>query len=156
MGKLISGFILMAALIAGIAIYYLQVYGFYEDVKVAPGTAVSLTLLETGQPDPIITDDFKAIDGTSSPIRYRACFTTSQSTAMMTETYTLYDHAEPLTGPNWFDCYNASEIGEALEKGTALAFLAKKDVADGVDRVVAIMEDGRGFVWHQLNEKYAE
>ena len=36
------------------------------------------------------------------------------------------------------------------------AYLAQADIHDGFDRVVAIFDDGRGFAWHQLNEKYAE
>jgi hypothetical protein len=61
-----------------------------------------------------------------------------------------------LTGPAWFGCYDAVEIGEALERGEAFAFMSEVNIRDGVDRVIAVFPDGRGFAWHQLNEKYRE
>ena len=69
----------------------------------------------------------------------------------MTETYELYDDAEPLTAPAWFDCFDAAEVGLALEEGRALAFLGTFNVQYGIDRIVAVTEDGKGFVWHQIN-----
>ena len=75
------------------------------------------------------------------------------SLAMMTETYEPYEAAEPLVAPSWFECFNAMAIGEALESGEALAFLGAKNIEHGVDRVVAVFGDGRGYVWHQVNEE---
>ncbi len=150
-GKIIGGGIVALALVAGIAIYYLQVYYYYEEVD-ASVEEVALTLLG-GAPEPILAENVEAIDATSSPIRYRACFTTPQSLAMLTETYEMYEGAEPLVAPHWFKCFDAMEVGKALEDGRALAFLGQKNIAHGVDRVVAIHEDGRGFVWHQVNEE---
>ena len=94
-----------------------------------------------------------SVDKNSSPLGFRACFEVENSLAMVTETYTLIE-AVPLEAPVWFDCFDADALGLALEEGRALAFLGTRDIADGVDRVVAIMDDGRGFAWHQLNEKY--
>ena len=34
----------------------------------------------------------------------------------------------------------------------AMTSLAHADIRNGVDRVVAVLEDGRAFTWHQLNE----
>jgi len=151
MGKILAGAILISALVAGAAMYYLQVYHFYEEVAADGTNDVVLTSLITGAPEPVLYDNFTAIDANSSPIRYRACFTTAMSHAMLTETYELYERAEPLTAPDWFDCYDAQAIGLALEEGRALAFLGQRDVIYGVDRVVAITEDGRGYAWHQIN-----
>ncbi|ARE85099.1 Histidine kinase [Roseovarius sp. EC-HK134] len=151
MGKILAGAILISALVAGAAMYYLQVYHFYEEVAADGTNDVVLTSLVTGAPEPVLYDNFTAIDANSSPIRYRACFTTAMSHAMLTETYELYERAEPLTAPDWFDCYDAQAIGLALEEGRALAFLGQRDVIYGVDRVVAITEDGRGYAWHQIN-----
>jgi len=86
----------------------------------------------------------------------RACFTTPLGEPYLSETYAAYDSAEPLTAPGWFDCFDARAIGEALEAGSALAFLGERDISHGVDRVIAIFGDGRGFAWHQLNETFAE
>lgn len=154
-GKILAGMIVVTALIAGVALYYLQVYAYYDDVEVTENP-VQLTSLVSGDPESIVADSFEGIDSESSPLRYRACFTTIHSHAMLSETYVPYDDAVPLTAPKWFDCYDAVEIGEALEAGTALAYMGEADITYGFDRVIAIMEDGRGFVWHQLNECGAE
>ncbi|UYV38471.1 DUF6446 family protein [Rhodobacteraceae bacterium D3-12] len=150
-GKLVGGFIVLVAAIAGAAIYYLQVYAFYEEVSVTGTDDVMLTSLVSGQAEPILYEDFKAINATSSPIRYRACFTTAQSQAMMTETYEPYATPEPRVAPDWFDCFDAEAIGQALEKGDAIAFLGQSNVVYGIDRVVAVYPDGRGYAWHQIN-----
>lgn len=154
-GKIVGSFIVITALAFGAVVYYTQVYAFYETVA-GDEAEISLVNLATGTPEPIVIDNFEGIDGTSSPIRYRACFTTGMSFAAITETYTEYEGATPLTAPGWFDCFDAVAIGAALESGEAVAFLGQKDIQDGVDRVVAIYPDGRAFAWHQLNEKYAD
>lgn len=147
-------FIVLTAVVGGGAMYWLQVYGYYDEVAVSGTDDVQMTLVVTGQPEAILYENFQAIDSTSSPIRYRACFTTTMSAGLLTETYELFEKAEPLTAPKWFDCFDAVEIGHAIEQGDALTFMGTKNVMDGIDRVVAILPDGRGFVWHQLNEKW--
>jgi hypothetical protein len=149
-GKTVGIGLLIFSLIAGAGLYYLQVYHYYEPLE--PPDAVSLTNVATGEPEEIIADDITAIDATSSPIRYRACFTTPMDHALLTEAYAEVEGATPLVAPAWFDCFDAVEIGQALADGTALAFMGHENIEYGVDRIVAIMEDGRGFVWHELNE----
>ncbi|MFD1157018.1 DUF6446 family protein [Roseovarius aestuarii] len=151
-GKILAGVILITALVAGAAMYYLQVYHFYDEVAATGTDDVQMVSLVSGQSEPVLYDNFTAIDASSSPIRYRACFTTTMSTAMLTETYEYYEAAEPLTGPDWFDCFDAEALGAEIEDGTALAFLGEKDIQYGIDRVVAVTDDGRGYVWHQINE----
>lgn len=141
---------MLLALIGGIAIYYLQVYHWYEPVA-EDSVAIQLISVATGEPEDIIADEFQGIDAESSPLRFRACFTTPMNHSVLTETYQLVDDAVPLTAPDWFDCYDASQIGADLESGTALAFLSQENIASGVDRIVAIYDDGRAFAWHQLN-----
>jgi Family of unknown function (DUF6446) len=151
-GKIVAGFIVVLSLIAGAAIYYLQVYAYYENVVSQGDDDVMLTSLMSGEPEPILYENFEAITATSSPIRYRACFTTSQSIAMLSETFEHYENAEPLVAPNWFDCFDAVALGEAIESGEAVPFLGQKNLEYGIDRVVAVLPDGRGFVWHQIND----
>ena len=43
------------------------------------------------------------------------------------------------------------EVGTALENGEAIAFLSVENVTYGIDRVAAILPDGRGVLWHQIN-----
>lgn len=151
-GKILGVAILLTAVVAGVAMYYLQVYHFYDEITPNGADDVQLTSLVSGEAEPVLYDDFRGIDATSSPIRYRACFTTSMSHAMLTETYAFYENPEPLTAPDWFDCFDAPALGAALEDGSALAFLGQKDVQYGIDRIVAITEDGRGYAWQQINE----
>jgi hypothetical protein len=142
---------MLSAVIAGAALYYLQVYGFYEEVN-ADAVEVRMVSLVTEQPEAIIAANLRVIDADSSPIRFRACFETTSSLAMLTETYVAYDKAVPRNAPGWFDCFDAEAIAAELKSGTALAFLGEKNVNFGVDRVVVVTEDGRGYAWHELND----
>lgn len=150
-GKIPALVITMFALIAGAAVYYLQEYAYYDSVSFAPGNEISLTLIESGLPEPILAEGIEGIDADSSPLRFRACFHTPMTQAMLTETYKTYDGAVPLIAPSWFGCFDANAIGEALEKGEAIAFLSQANIAPQVDRVVAVFPDGRAFAWHQLS-----
>ncbi|MFN4154679.1 MAG: DUF6446 family protein [Paracoccaceae bacterium] len=150
-GKIAAGAIVISAAVAGVAIWYLQIYAFYEPVSFTPGQEITLTTIEGGQPEPILAEGVTGIDADSSPLRFRACFTTPLTQAMLSETYVAYEGAVPLVAPGWFDCFNAVEIGTALERGEALAFLSQASVAADIDRVVAVFPDGRAFAWHQLN-----
>lgn len=149
-GKIVGGFIVIVAAVAGIAMYWLQEYAFYTDAVFQPGAEIKLTLIENGQAEPILADNVTGIDANSSPLRFRACFHTPLSQAMLSETYAPYEAAVPLNGPTWFDCFDAEAIGEALEKGEALAFLSEAAIAPQIDRVVAVFPDGRAFAWHQI------
>jgi hypothetical protein len=152
-GKVVGGIIVLSALLTGAAVFYLQEYAFYKPVlATAPAAEIRLTSVETGQPEPILAEGFEGIDADSSPLRFRGCFHTPLSLALLTETFTVYDQATPLNGPNWFGCFDAARIGADLESGAAVAFLSEHEIRPGVDRVVAIYPDGRAYAWHQLNE----
>lgn len=155
-GKLAVGFIVIVSLLGGAFLYYTQVYAYYKPVAFQPGAEIKLTPVVGNSPEPILTEDVTGIDGDSSPIRFRACFTTPMTLAMLSETYRTYERAEPLNAPGWFDCFDATAIGTALEEGEALAFLSEANIHPGVDRVVAVFGDGRAFAWHQLNPSTQE
>jgi len=138
----------MFALVAGAAMYYLQVYAYYDEVEVGN---VQLTSVITGEAEDILFENFKGIDSNSSPVRYRACYDTPSSLAMLTETYVIYDNAEPLVAPDWFDCFDAQALGADLESGVAIAFLGVENIQYGIDRIVAVYPDGRALAWHQIN-----
>jgi hypothetical protein len=149
-GKLVGGFIVLTALLAGGAMYYLQEYAYYSPVSFIPGDEIELTALASGLPEAIPVMDLQGIDATSSPLRFRACFTTVLDQPTLTEGFKVYDQAVPLNAPGWFTCFDAARIGAALESGEAIAFLGKADVARDVDAVVAVFPDGHGYAWHQL------
>lgn len=151
MGKFLAGVIVISALVAGASLYYLQVYAYYEELPGQGFGDVQMTRIDGRVVEPVLYTDFQAIDSDSSPIRYRACFQTAMTAAMMTETYVSYPKAEPRNAPVWFDCFNAQDIGAAIKDGRALTFLGQENIIYGIDRVVAILPDGRGFVWHQIN-----
>lgn len=154
-GKILGTFIVGAALVAGAALYYLQVYAYYKPVDLA-AVDLRLTSAATGAPDTFRYDNLQAIDADSSPLRFRACMTTTESLAALAEKFAVYDGAEPLVAPGWFDCFDAAEVGAALEEDRAVAFLARRDIRDGVDRVVAVLDDGRAFAWHQLYRSHEQ
>jgi hypothetical protein len=57
----------------------------------------------------------------------------------------------PLVAPGWFDCFDAAAIGADLAAGRAAAVLGEANVTYGIDRVLALYPDGRGYAWHQIN-----
>ncbi|MDK3071845.1 DUF6446 family protein [Sedimentitalea sp. JM2-8] len=152
LGKLVALFLLVSAILAAGALYYLQVYWFYAEVTPAPGQDVLLMPLNGEMPEPVSYADFTAIDADSSPIRYRACFTTTESLDRLRATFVEVESVTPRNAPGWFDCFDAESLGRELEAGTATAFLSIKNVHYGVDRITAISRGGNGYVWHELND----
>lgn len=150
-GRLVGLAILAAAVIAGAALYYLQVYGYYEEL--APEEIPAVTLLAPdGTSVPLPARDLSAIDAGSSPIRYRACFRTEARPEELAARFVEIPGVVPRNAPGWFDCFDAAAIGAMLDSGEARAFVSEKNVHYGVDRIVAVARDGRGFVWHELND----
>lgn len=150
-GKLLAIILVVCAVTAGVGMYYLQVYGFYYEVESKPGEDVVLLSATTEQTEPIEYSQFQAIDADSSPIRFRACFETDLRPDQLAEAFMPADKPEPLTAPGWFDCYDAVSLADALKSGKASAFIGTKNIHYGVDRIVAVTEDGKGYIWHSLN-----
>lgn len=115
-------------------------------VSAAVPAEVALTAIETGQPEPILTEDWQAGPGALG------CFRTPLSLALLTETFALYDAAAPRPGPQAPPCFDAARIGADLASGAAVAFLGARNITPGVDRVVAVYPDGRAYVWQQPND----
>ncbi|MEX0306761.1 MAG: DUF6446 family protein [Ruegeria sp.] len=149
-GKLLALILVFSAVLAGAGMYYLQVYGFYYEVEPRPGQDVALLTQGAEAPEVIAYSDFRAIDADSSPIRYRACFKTDLTPDQMADLVPV-ESPEPLTAPGWFDCYDAVALADALKSGQAQAFIGTKNIHYGVDRIVAVTEDGKGYIWHALN-----
>jgi hypothetical protein len=149
-GRIAVAAIVITAVVGGIGLWYTAERAFYEPVAFTPGEEIRLVPLASDQPEAIVVGDIQGIDAASSPLKFRACFTTPLSLAMLSETYQPYEGAVPLVAPSNFPCFDATEIGEALERGEALAFLSEPGIRPQVDRVVAVFGDGRAFAWHQL------
>lgn len=141
-GRTATVLILVTAVLGGALLFWLQVWGYYR----AMPADTKLTVMVGGVPQPLPMEGFQGIDADSSPIRFRACFTA--------EVPAEADPAPapvPLMAPFWFDCFDAGEIGRALATGQARAVLSARDIHWGIDRVIAILPDGRAFAWHQIN-----
>ncbi len=151
LGKFLTVLLLGSALAAGAGMYYLQVYGYYDEVALTPGEDVVLLPLGGDTPKPIAYADFQAIDADSSPIRYRACFTTKLRPQELAQLFQVSEQKDPRNAPGWFDCFDAQALGDALHEGRAVAFVSVKNIFYGVDRIVAVTDQGQGFAWHELN-----
>ncbi|MBF9043875.1 histidine kinase [Rhodobacterales bacterium HKCCE4037] len=151
-GRLLVIVIVLVTAVFGIALWWFVNYAYYEEtdelalvVQRGDGTGIELPLAAEG-------NAVRAIDASSSPLRFRACFTlpTEQAADLLDQAF-AYDDPVPLGAPGWFDCFDAVAIGTAIERDEAHAFLIQRDIARGVDRVGALFPDGRGYAWHQLN-----
>jgi hypothetical protein len=153
MGKFLAILLVGSAVIGGVAMYYLQVYGFYRTLD--PAQVTMAVTRADGVEETLPLRDAQAIDSDSSPIRYRACATVAGD---LPDAAGLvpYPGAVPLTAPGWFSCFDAAAIGAALETGAAQAYLSQAHTPWGVDRVIALFPDGRAFVWPQINRCGAE
>jgi len=150
--RIMAASLVLSGVLAGAGIYYTQVYAFYDEVPATGPADVTLVPRAGGAPVPVAHSFFEAIDSDSSPIRYRACFVTDVPLAELRETFAPYPDAIPRNAPSWFSCFDAPAIGGALEAGAAQAFLGQKNVGYGVDQVVVVTENGRGYIWHDLND----
>lgn len=132
----------------GVALWYTQTRAYYD-----PLTLTELSVAGAdGQAITLALEDFSGIDADTSPLRFRACFRlVDAEVSTLIARAVPHPDATPLIAPAWFDCYDGAQIGADLENGTATALTGQVEIARGVDRVVAIYPDGRGFAWHQLN-----
>ena len=150
-GKIISVILLSCAILAGAGLYYLQVFHYYERL---PSEGAQVTAMaRDGAPRPLPISGFEAIDADSSPIRYRACFDTSLSLEVAVQTFEPYGgRTAPRRAPWWFGCFDADALGAQISAGQAQVFTSLRNLEFGIDRVVAITADGRGYIWHEVNE----
>lgn len=150
-GKLAVIAIVLAALLTGGGIWYTQEYYYYQ--KITPGSAASKITIATPDGEvPLDTIAFEGIDADSSPLRWRAC---AQMSGTLPDAVP-FDDPTPLVGPNWFECFDAAQIGADLESGAAKAVLSRAEIHPDVDRILAVYPDGKIFGWHQYNDKSPE
>lgn len=150
MGKFAVILILGTALLMGAGLWYAQTHGYYAEIE----GPVTLTLATDEGLVTLPATEVRAISSQSSPLGFRACFAHDLSLdAVQSElSATPLPGAAPTIAPPWFDCFDADAIGALLASGEARAFTAFENVAFGVDRIVALTDDGRGWGWHQLND----
>lgn len=151
-GKIFGSMLILTAALAGLAMWYLQVYGLYDEVDEITGAQSLVITTTNGDIRPLPVSDFHGIEKDGVPIGWRGCFTLDGAV----DDAQPYPNPTPLIGPNWFRCYSARAITGDLETGAVRAVLSQHNIRPGIDRVIAIYPDGRAFGWHQLNDEAEE
>ncbi|MGL6209915.1 MAG: DUF6446 family protein, partial [Paracoccaceae bacterium] len=82
-GKIVAGGIVVISVLGGAAMYWLQVYAHYVPVTFTPGAEILLTPIIGEVPEAIVVADVQGINADTSPLRFRACFTTPLSLATL-------------------------------------------------------------------------
>ncbi len=146
--RIVISALLAFALLSGVLMWYLQVYAYYDELT--PAQVGEVTVLDDrAAPITVAVSNLRAIDSNSSPIRFRACMDIEDASAF--DNAVIHERAEPLVAPGWFDCYDARDVGEALEIGQARAYVWKLNEPYGIDRILAVMPGGRALAWNQIN-----
>ena len=150
MGKITVILILGTALAVGAGIWYTQTRAYYAPVD----GPVTLTIDGRDGLSALPATDIRAIASSASPLGFRACFTLDGDPDALAAELSPAPRgdAAPTIAPGWFDCFDAGEVEAMLIQGTATAYTAYPNAQYGVDRMVALAQDGRGWVWHQLND----
>jgi len=154
-GRATAIVIVVLTALFGVALWYFQTQAYYVEVTADDPAGQIAVALQDGTAPMLDMTGFTGIDADTSPLRFRGCFTVADPAALAA-TALPYPDPTPLNAPAWFDCYDATTIGEALETGAAQAYTGQIDYVDGVDRVIAVFPEGRGYAWHQLNDSFAE
>ena len=140
--RLVIGLLLFAA-VFGVALYWFQVFAFYErtsgtDTLPVPGAPVAIA-------------DYDGIDSASSPLKLRGCFRVDPASVAALPVAAA---PTPLVAPFWFRCFDAGALTRDLAAGAATARLVAHDLPEGFDLMVAVYPDGRGYLWRQLNDRF--
>ena len=142
-GKRFILLFLCSVVIFTAALLYFQNYAYYDSIDIRQNILLGKKRYEISY--------YQGIDSESSGLKLRECFVVDILDGI---NLPKYEKPTPLTAPFWFKCFNAERITKDLEDGKASAFLFKKDEFDGIDNVIAVYPDGRGYRWRQLNSKY--
>ncbi len=144
-GKILVITLLSFSLVFGFILYYFQVFSYYSKVEGLDHIFVDGKKINVEQ--------YYGLDSSISGLKLRGCFKVNVEDF---KSFKTYKKATPLQAPFWFNCFDNEKIQKSLENNNASAFLAKENELDGIDRIVAIYSDGRGYQWRQLNSKYME
>ncbi len=136
MGKLAVLLILGAALAMGAGLYYAQTRGYYAAIE----GPVTLTLETDTGLVAIPATEVQAIASNASPLGFRACFAHGLDLAAAVTDLAPIPAIDPAPtiAPPWFDCFDAGAVDALIGSEAARSFVAYKNVAFGVDRLVTL------------------
>ncbi len=141
---LVIGLLVLLVTFGG-GLFYAQNYAFYQTVEDRASILVADREIAVG--------DYRGIDAASSGLKRRGCFKVDPEAF---EGLAPAEDPVPLTAPFWFDCFDAETLTSDLAAGRAVAFMAAVEDVNGIDRLVAVYPDGRGYEWRQLNPRFAK
>ncbi len=144
-GRLVGLGLVGFALVFGAALVWFQFFAFYERQRDLPTVEIGGV--------PVLVSGYDGIDATSSPLKLRGCFRIDP--VAMAGLAPVTD-AVPLTPPFWFRCFDAGALTRDLQAGVAQAYRVGVDQPEGFDRMIAVYPDGRGYLWRQLDDAFAE
>lgn len=143
---LVLGFVVFVVIfLAGLI--WTQFFAYYERQ-----TGVG-ALTFAGEVVPVA--DYDGIDSTSSPLKLRGCLRIDPASVDRLAPPPA-PQATPLNAPFWFGCFDAGRLTADLASGAARAYDIGRDQPEGFDLMLAVYPDGRGYVWRQLNERFAD
>ncbi|MGR3782926.1 MAG: DUF6446 family protein [Albimonas sp.] len=147
-GRVLTLGLVFFALVFGAALWWFQTRAYYAPIEGVEEIVVA------GVPIPV--EDWEGIDADTSPLKLRACFRLALDpppALLAAAGDPAAAEATPLVAPDWFDCFDAPAVTQALAEGRARAALAERNSPWGFDRFVAFEpETRRGWMWRQLNE----
>ena len=111
--------------------------------------AIALTPVGGGLPEEILHDAVEATRDNALPDSLWACFQTPLSMGLLTESYVVAEEVAPTNPVSSLPCFDAQDVIAAVTVGDAVAFMGERDVIPGVDRIVAVYQDGRAVAWNQ-------
>lgn len=141
---LVIGLLVLLVAFGG-GLFYAQNYAFYQMVE-------GRTSITVGDRE-IAVGGYRGIDATSSGLKRRGCFEVDPAAFEGLEPAA---DPVPLTAPFWFDCFDAQTLASDLAAGRTVAFMAAVEEVNGIDRLVTVYPDGRGYEWRQLNPRFAK
>jgi len=144
-GKVTVIIILGGSFCFGILFFYFQTFAYYREVSGLQKIIVDSKRIEVW--------NYQGIRASTSALKMRSCFNTEVKTF---HNLTLAKNPQPLTAPFWFSCFNSKDLQNAIDDGTAKAYIAVENEVKGIDRLVVIYPDGKGYEWRQLNKKYLD
>jgi len=142
-GKVTVILLISVILIFGVVFFYFQTFAYYAKISDKENIIVNNKNIRV--------HDYVGIRSDVSKLKLRGCFKVDPSLFKLLD---INQKAAPLSAPFWFDCFDYKDIQSDIDKGFLKAYLAEKDEAPGIDRYIAISQDGMGYEWRQLNEKY--